>query len=388
MTQTQHNDTMPASHHNHPEAEERDPAPALPWKPKFRDKFDAMPDAWHPLILTAKKLQIDLGLSDGQFSGSIIAGSAWNQLYNGAYRMPTSARGVDSITKAISDLIKRGEMLMREQMQLRELADNRSIAERFVKRPELQDVHDALSEAAKRLRSHNEERNIAVVGPTRSGKSWLIAKLLDEQKVNWSFRAKPHMKRRYSSFLRGLAKALGKRDIDKLDIADLEESILAKLSEHPCTLAIEELQRFSKASLELLKTIMNETKATLIIFMKPKEYERMCNADDDDAQQFLGRTIVKIELHVTPQLVQSITRDAWKAPCPEGTAKLIAECAEKGGSLSLVREVVENATTFAGRSPIQREHVEKALAVYRRGVPELKAARQVFGIVKHRPIAA
>lgn len=366
---------------------------ALTWTPKHAEKFAQFDADWRGLIAQAKTMQIALGtptkpFSDSQFAGSIMNGSAWNQLYNGAYRVPTTEKGIKSITQNLRDLIKRGEMLLREQATLQQTADSRSIVERFIDRPELEDVHDALAEASKRLRSHNEERNIAVVGPTRSGKTWMIEKLISEQKVNWRFRPQPHMKRRYSAFLKGMAKALGLRDLDKMDIADLEEAILTKLNANPCALAIEELQRFSRAALEFLKCVLNETKATLVIFMKPREYAKMIASDDDDAQQFLGRTIIKIELHVTEALVQQIAQKECKCAFTQSTLKLITDAAEKGGSLSLVREVIENATTFAGRSAISREHVEKALSVYRRGVPEMKTARQLFGASKEERRAA
>lgn len=378
--------------HSHPETEERqstalslftDDSYHLPWEPKFPAKFNGYPPAWRELIVAAKHSQKALGISDNKFAGSIIAGSAWNQLFNGAYRMPTTEAGVQSICNSLRDLMKRGELLLRDRAEETRQEEARSIAERYVPRDELTDVHDALREASARLRVGNEERNIVVIGETRSGKSWMIEKLLSEQKVQWRFRARPASKGRYRAFLKGIAKALNMRDIDKRDIDDLEEAILDKLNENPCAIAIEELQRFSKRALEFLKCVMNETKATLLLFLKPREYKRMVNADDEDAEQFLGRTVVKVELHVTAALVKAMAKQAWQTPCPEAVAKLIAEAAAKGGALSLVREVLTNAVTFAGgASRVERQHVESALEAYRRGVPELHTARKLFGLTK------
>ncbi|MES2597213.1 MAG: ATP-binding protein [Verrucomicrobiota bacterium] len=378
---------MPTLHHNHPEKDERTALTASTHAPKYAAKFAAFPDDWRKLITEAFDRQRDLGASDRSFAGTVMSATSWNQLVNGAYPVPSTAKGISGMTAKLELVVQRGDKLASDRASKKAAGETRSIAERFVSRIELLDLEDALEAATERLKKDNEERVVVITGATRSGKTWLIKKLMSEQRVNWHFKASGGLKSRYRAFLEELASLMRLRDVEGKTVDKLEKSIIAKLSNVEGVLAVEELQRFSPRALEFFKDLLNHSKVTLVLCMLPGQWQKMTRSNHEDMQQFLGRCVSRIDLHVTAEVVQDFAPSLW-ARCAKKEAEAlcatIAREAEAGGSMSLVRDVCEGAAIFAGRhGPVTREHIEKALSAYRGGVPVLgTAARKSFGLKK------
>ena len=372
---------MPALHYNHPEREERQPL-ANVHSPKYPAQFAEFPASWKVSILECFTRQQDLGLGDRAFAGTIFSATSWNQLVNGAYPLPKSGDGVKSIERKLTELARRGDILAKEREDKAHAAEARSIAERFVRRAELEDVEGALEEARSRQKRGIEERVVIVTGATRAGKSWLIEKLKGEQAIQWHLKATGGMKTRYRAFLEKLGAAMKLRDVEGKTVDALESSIIGKLNGLEGVLAVEELQRFSSRALEFFKDILNHSKVSLLLCMLPGQFRKMARSGHEDMQQFLGRSVLHVELKVSPALVKAYAPDVWDR-CPDA-AKLcrqIADEAERGGGMSLVREVCEAAVIFAPkRAPVTAEHVSKALAAYRRAVPVMsRTSEQTFG---------
>lgn len=366
---------MPALHHNHNEAEERSDAFALTWTPKHADKFHAMPQAWKPLIARVKEMQQALELSDGAFTGPLIGGAAWNQLCNGAYRVPTTPRGVEQIEETLLALVERGKELLIKKAEGRKTAQ--SLAERFVMRPEYDEVVDCLEDAEANAEDALEERVVIIVGGTRCGKSAILAKLISANKVNWRLRATPIMKRSYKKFLIGVGVALKLRDLKDSTLAELHDSILSKLEKVRGVLAIEELQSFSPSALEFLKTLLNDTQVSLVISMLPGQFERMTRSTGEDMQQFLGRSVGVVKLKVTTELVADFAPKLWKR-CPDAKQlqTLLACEATKGGGMSLLRDVCRDAGLLAEHDGLKPHHITDALLDFRRKVPAMGKAER------------
>lgn len=362
---------MPSIHHNHPEPEERSDKLALTWKPKFPEQFHASPDAWKPLIARCKEIQQNLSLSDGSFTGPLLTGSAWNQLCNGAYRVPTTQRGIESIKDDLTALLERGKELLIKRAETG--STKKTLAERFVNRPEYDEVIGALEDAARNADEGLEERVVIIVGDTRCGKSTLLTKLILENKVNWHLRAKPDMKGSYKRFLLGIGAALKLRDLDERNQSELQASILKKLDKVRGVLAIEELQSFSNRALEFLKNLLNDTQVTLVISMLPGQFRRMTRQTSEDMQQFLGRSVGIVQLAVTDKLVADYSPQLWKKCANAGQLQhIIAQEALKGGGMSLVRDVCRDALLIAGTSGVQPHHISDALTDFRRKIPAME----------------
>jgi len=364
---------MPSLHHNHPEPEERSDKLALSWTPKFPEQFHASPDAWKPLIARCKEIQQNLSLSDGSFTGPLLTGSAWNQLCNGAYRVPTTQRGIESIKDDLTALLERGKELLEKKASGRKPLN---VVDQFVMREEYTAVTDYLEDAVKNIEDHNEERIVFVLGETRQGKSSIIAKLKAENKVHWHLKATPAMKKSYKEFLAGIALALNLRDVKESTGAKLQKAILGKLDKVTGVLAIEELKSFSNDALEFLKMLLNDTQLCLVVCMLPGQYRhiRKCRGEDsEDRQQFLGRSVGVVNLEVTPKLVASFAPKLWKG-CADARMlqTAIAEEAAKGGGMSLVRDVCRDALLIAGTSGVQAHHISDALTDFRRKIPAME----------------
>jgi hypothetical protein len=365
---------MPHQHHTHPEPEERsDDTLALTWKPKFPAQFEASPPAWKPLIARCKEMQQALSISDNAFTGPLFAGSAWNQLCNGKYRVPTKQGGIDSIRDNLLALVDRAKELLEKKAAGRKPV---SVVDQFVMREEYTAVTDYLEDAAKNIEDKNEERIVFVLGETRQGKSSIIAKLKAENKVHWHLKATPAMKKSYKEFLAGIALALNLRDVKESTGAKLQKAILGKLDKVTGVLAIEELKSFSNDALEFLKMLLNDTQLCLVVCMLPGQYRhiRKCRGEDsEDRQQFLGRSVGVVNLEVTPKLVGQYNPTLWKR-CPDAgkLQQIIAEEAVKGGGMSLVRDVCRDALLLAGADGVKPHHISDALTDFRRKIPAME----------------
>jgi DNA transposition AAA+ family ATPase len=378
---------MPSLHHSHPEPAERSDKLALCWTPKFPDQFAACPAPWQPLITRIKEMQQVLNIADNSFAGPFLTGSAWNQLCNGAYRVPTTQRGIDTIQDNLAALLARSKEMLTQRAEpgSRKL----TLAERFVDRPEYQEVLDGLEDAARNAEDELEERVVLIVGGTRCGKSTLVAKLIADNKVHWSMQASPIMKRSYKQFLLGIGDALKIRGLyeertvkrggekEKITVepsqARLQSSIISKLDKVRGVLAIQELQSFSPAALEFLKKLLNDTQVSLVICMLPGQYARLCRQTSEDMQQFLGRSVGVVQLKVTDKLVAKFAPKLWKS-CPNAgeLQRMIAHAADQGGGMSLVRDVCRDAALLAESEGVKTHHITNALLDYRRKVPAME----------------
>lgn len=365
---------MPALHHNHPESEERLAAP-LCWTPKHAARFAELPAEWRERIARAKEMQIALQQSDAQFSGPIMPGSSWNQLFNGGYPVPSTQRGLEKIAQQLDTLITRGKDALEKAAQGRRTIV--PLSERFVMRPEFTEITEYLDDAQANNEEELEERIVILIGGTRCGKSATIAKLKALGKVAWHLNATPDLKGSYRAFLTGIAKALRLRDLDEKNAASLQASIMSKLDKVEGTLAIEELSNFSRRGLEFLKMLLNRTQVNLLICMLPGQFERLvrrAQRHDEDAAQFLGRSVGIVRLEVTKQLVADFAPKLWtRCPQAEDLQALIAQEAAKGGGMALVRDVCRDAGLIAEHTGgLKAHHITTALRDYRHKVPVME----------------
>jgi hypothetical protein len=365
---------MPSLHHSHPEAEERLAAP-LCWQPKHAAKFAEMPPVWREKIARAKEMQIALQQSDSQFSGAIMPGSSWNQLFNGGYPVPSTERGLVKITQQLDTLITKGKEGLEKAAQGRRTIV--PLSDRFVMRPEFTEVCEYLEDAESNNEEELEERIVLLIGRTRCGKSATLAKLKAQGKVAWHLNATPDLKGSYRAFLTGIAKSLRLRDLDEKSASSLQESIISKLGKAHGTLAIEELSNFSRRGLEFLKMLLNQTQVNLLICLFPGQYERLVRRSkrgDEDAEQFLGRSVGVVKLEVTKALVADFAPKLWQR-CPQADElqNTIALEASKGGGMSLVRDVLRDAGLIAESvGGLRPHHVTTAIQDYRRKVPAME----------------
>lgn len=365
---------MPALHHNHNEPEERLAAP-LCWTPKHAAKFAEMPLVWREKIARAKEMQVALQQSDSQFSGAIMPGSSWNQLFNGGYPVPTTQRGLEKIAQQLDTLITKGKEALEKAAQGRRTVV--PLTDRFVMRPEFSEITDYLDDAQANNEEELEERIVLLIGRSRSGKSATIAKLKAQGKIAWHLNATPELKGSYRAFLLGIAKALRLRDLDEKNAASLQDSIISKLAKAEGTLAIEELANFSRRGLEFLKMLLNQTRVNLLICLLPGQYQRLvkrAQRDDEDAEQFLGRSVGIVKLEVTKQLVADFAPKLWQR-CTQADElqSVIALEASKGGGMSLVRDVCRDAGLIAEHTGgLKPHHVTTALQDFRRKVPAME----------------
>ena len=369
---------MPALHYNHPEADERI---GFVFSPKFPAKFEAFPDAWKPLIQEANRLQKELALSDTKLAGSVISATTWNQLTNGAYPVPTTKDGVNKMVTSLKSLVTRATTLMTEAAEAKE-TQLAQVSATWVDRPERKEIEQALTVCKRRQRQGIEERVIIIVGPTRSGKTMLLDRLMAVQAIQWRIRVTSGMKRSHRAFLEHLASAMGVREIEAKTVDKLEAQIQARLKSFSGVLAIEEMQRISGRALEFFKDLLNDSQVSLILAMLPQQYARMCRSKNEDMHQFLGRCVRSVELEVTEGLVRNFAPDLWsQCDSPQRLIKALVKEAESGGGMSLIREVCSAATLLAGRGRVEESHVQTALSVYRGGVPVLsQGAASAFGM--------
>jgi DNA transposition AAA+ family ATPase len=293
--------------------------------------------------------------------------------------VPKAAKALNRMTATLWALLEQGrETLIRRAEKKK---DPLTLAERFVTRPEYEEVKDCLEDALANAEEALEERVVILVGGTRAGKTAMIAKLKAERKVNWHLVASPDLRSSYKAFLAGIAKALSLRDIEGSSSSEIQRSIMSKLEKMRGVLAIEELQSFSPKALEFLKGLLNHTQVCLVICMLPGQFRKMTRSTGEDMQQFLGRSVGVVKLEVTPALVATFAPQLWtRCPQAQELQTMLATEAMMGGGMSLLRDVCRDASLLSKSEGLKPHHITDALADFRRKIPamgQVKGERRV-----------
>lgn len=149
-----------------------------------------------------------------------------------------------------------------------------------------------------RLRGQTNDRRAAwLIGPTGIGKTQATRRLAAENPKECSYiRIDRTMRENPNNIAIGIARALNCAYTTN-SLGKTYRSLTEHLRAHRLTLIIDEAHEGGVALLKLLKTIIDETPATILITTWPSEWRKLITGSTesyDEARQLLGRSIKPI----------------------------------------------------------------------------------------------
>lgn len=219
-------------------------------------------------------------------------------------------------------------------------------------------VKDAMAE-----RGNN--RLVIIEGPSGSGKTTagrcLAARygrrvVLTEADETW--------KDSLCSMLGGILRSLGIRDIP-VSTEDRKQKVLTLLAASPVCLVIDEAHHLGPRTLNLVKTILNQTPSQVVFLCIHTLFRKLeCAAYEEAKQLTKNRLCERVKLNgpalsdVEKFLSRRLTFEAGALkPC----ARLCADTAAQHGSWNFVNLVARKCRQLAGKADVDQDTFVKAL---------------------------
>lgn len=369
---------MPASHHNHPETEERTPVCRLIRAGKH---WPSYPAEWTSRIERIAAMQEQLqdakalgrDWSDKQFTDGLekIA-NVWPSLRLGLYPLPSTATAK---TKWLAEL---DALENRAKANIRRISDADARQQRtlagFVETRDYKAVKSAIEKAKKRANTHNQDRGVAYIAKTGAGKTTLAMRLMEDGIVDWYADATPSWKRSYRAFLLSLAETWSLVSPKRQSTLDLETDLIRHARTLSGVLLIEEVDSLCSSSQEFLKLLLNRSTLVVCLFMTPEASATLRAAGGSQLAQLFRRFEAQITASpikpedapaFAPQVLTRVSSDQLK---------LVAEAANAMGGVDAVRRIAANITDLGGvEGDVPEEIFVKAVKLYRMAVPVIRS---------------
>lgn len=289
--------------------------------PDQQDKIDRL-----------KALQERLRLSDKQFVQQLRVGSetTWNQIKNGKYPGDL-ARQLANFNRAAAQLQQRmAKDRVRPQSQFFEFMDQQAV---------LGAVDDALNNGD----AGDERKLVWFVADTGGGKDALASHLVAEREAHHIL-ARTSWRKSYLAALKTIARAVGLQEPKRkwTRSSSLEEEIISRLQERPRLLILNEIEFMGRDVLNLIRTILNETRCAILMLCVPAFYRDIFRFGDTYADQLRRRTVAIVEeTPITPaqavEFLRAYAPDKVPASEERSAAKTIAEAARSFGRYDALR---------------------------------------------------
>jgi DNA transposition AAA+ family ATPase len=281
--------TMPALHHNHTEADERDPAPAPATPaPKIKLWVNFTPEQ-RRRVEEIEAWQKRVGMSDEDFVAgcSVMSHQSWYQIRTGRYGAKDCSRMV-------------GIAVEHAKQRRKTWGASQALSARpfeFIETEAYKQLVEAVEAAQAAAESGDDDKILWVVGGSGFGKTE-AAKRLVAMKHARLVTASESWRSSFLDALTDFASAVGvsrpvRRDGEVKawpSTGTVERSILAALAGKPGILCVNEVEMFSRRVLNFLRKIADETETVVVIFCVPSFYEDIQRQGGAYAEQLRTRT--------------------------------------------------------------------------------------------------
>jgi hypothetical protein len=208
------------------------------------------------------------------------------------------------------------------------------------------DLEEAALNAAAMEEQKNQERGVVFLAPTGGGKSTLARHLKSKIGRAHIISAAGSWRTSYFAVLSSILVTLGQKVPVSARLA--EASLLKHLNDNKLTLIFDEQDMFGRDALNLIRQLLNETRASVVMLMVPETWDRLVRHGGEYASQLCRRcsTVVK-----APPLAQKDAMAFLKESLPDTplealkeAAKVLVSAANKFGGFSLL----DNAAAALG----------------------------------------
>lgn len=234
----------------------------------------------HAQVLELKGIQESLGLPDADFARVVrfaYSGSSWGKIKAGTFA-GNAEKALGAVKRALASHRAGGDVEVRHGIVV------------------LTHVQLALDAVAIARVARDEHRLVILAGEPGAGKSSTAAMLGAEFGGHY-LHAHPSWAASYLRSLISLARALGMSG-DFRSTGAAETGILDHLGASPGLIIIDEANHFSRELVNFLKTILNETRCTLVLCTLPGHLARMNAVHSEESRQLLRRAVAVI--HIPP----------------------------------------------------------------------------------------
>lgn len=301
-------------------------------------------------------------LSDTEFSKHLpFSATTWNRLKGNTYE--------GDITKKVDEASQSAQVLQETWTKSREKEHVRKFYDFTIFRA----VFQAVKTAKIRSLSGEEDKLIVYSAPSGWGKTHLAHELqsrLDAKIVT----ARQSWRRSYFSACKAIARSVGLQ-MPFRGAAEAEEALIDHLALHPSVIVLNEVEFFSRDILNLIKTILNETKCSVVMLTIPEFFASIKVLGGLHTDQLLRRCVAVLSNQVVTQgqaakfLGEEFEVDDALKPALKSLAHA-ANHSPSGGpgyGYKLLQRVVEHlAEEFTRDSPPSPADVEHAINVYQR----------------------
>ena len=205
--------------------------------------------------------------------------------------------------------------------------------------------------------THTDRRCAWIIGTTGTGKSEALRRIVrDNPRKAVYVSANETWKDSRMQIARGLALALG--CAEGTSAADTFRNVIEHLKANPVTICVDEMHEGGVLLMKLVKSIVNETRAKVMVGIYPTAWNRLVNGTTDataEAQQLLGRSLKPIDTRWARGLtLKDVEKYLDCAADLNGQCRTLAERIKpdvlRGGNLRLLADAVELARMNADES--------------------------------------
>jgi DNA transposition AAA+ family ATPase len=307
-------------------------------------------DSTHPIVSRLIEIQgreSDKAFADAKLS---VSETVWYRIKNGKYQADDHSRVLRKLTADLSGIIEADSMVGSIKRK------------RILPLSYVTEARDALNMA------FAEERNriVIVLADTGGGKTTIAKSIERDFSTRTSMvEATETWRNSYLAGIQDISRACGIPE-PKNNTRVAQEDLITELRKNPRIIIIDEGNYFGAASLNLVKTIVNQTKSIVVILAMPKLWKTITFARNEEARQLRNRAAAILEFN---KVKLADVRLAMKAAVPnwsslngssDAAAKTITEAANSFGLWNTVFSVAEFITQEAGHGTLTLDIVQKA----------------------------
>jgi len=232
--------------------------------------------------------------------------------------------------------------------------------------PDLTTVTDLRKAVADAMRETGNARLVLVQGPSGSGKTtaarFLQAKygariVICEATEIWKDNA--------NAMLGGILQSLGTKQ-PPVSMAERFNLAVSRLAESRCCLVIDEAHHLGPRTLNLVKSIINQTPGEVVLLALGTLWQRLETQAYAEARQLTGNRLaerLRFEGVETADVERILERRLGMDGEAKAAAKALAQAARAHGNLAFVRLVCRQARRLAGNSRVTADHLARATAL-------------------------
>lgn len=306
-------------------------------------------DAQRAIIDELSECQSTLGLTDARFAKLHLGGmsdSQWSKLRSATY-------GVSNIDKQFAELQRFLRSIRYKIAAVGKIEGGRPFHE-------LDSFAAILSSVRECLEKPGENRLVIYVAPTGGGKSRLVTEV-GKRETATSLRANESWRASYFFASLDIIDALG--GTGKFSSAgQARREVIALLKGERKVLCIDEGNYFGPQSINLLKDVLNETEATVLLCCTPQHYDKMRRHWGEWSQ--LQRRVHSIFRYqpVTPSDAMEFLKDAGLNGDSKAAAIVLAKAANHFGAFDFIARTIERVVETASETHPRLADVEAAIA--------------------------